>query len=128
MGRGMEKQIVKVGSTDSSSTVGETVSFTAERLGTANVNGGASGSGYDVTFYRLPDGTFRALVEHGTIAILHPSNMPEAMRNGQRNNYSYGRLTLEELKAERVYQIGEVFEAFMKKHPETIRNTVRDLA
>ena len=128
MGRGLEKQIVKVGVTESGSTVGETVSFTAECLGTANVNGGAHGGGFAATFYRLPDGTFRVLLEHGTIAILHPSNMSEAMSNGQRNNYSYGRLTLEELKAERVYQIGEVFEAFMKKHPETIRNTVRDLA
>ena len=127
MGRGAEKQTVQVGKLDPTSTVGETVSFTAECLGTAQVNGGADAGAWDATYYRLPDGTFRVLKKGQGIAILHPSNMEEAIRNGQRNNLSYGRMTLGEMRAERKFQIGEVYDAFMEQHPETVRNRVRDL-
>jgi len=123
----MKKHTVKVGSKDSTSTVGETVSFTAERLGTALVDGGADDGGYNVTYYRLQDRTFRVLVEGQGIALLLPSNMVEAMQNGQRNNYSYGRMTLEEMKAESTYKLGEIYEKLMENHPETVQNRVRDL-
>jgi hypothetical protein len=96
-------------------------------LGTAQVNGGIHEGGMDYTFYRLPDGNIRVLVETEGIAILSPSDMPEAIRNGQGNNYSYGRMSLEEMKAESTYKFGEVYEQLMEQHPETIRNTVRNI-
>jgi hypothetical protein len=123
----VEKHTVVVGSTDASSTVGETVAFTADDLGTALVSGGTKDGGLDYTFYRLPDGTFRVLIEYEGMAILHPSNIEQAIQTGQRNGFSYGRMTVEEIKAEDKYQIGEVYEKFIAQHPETVRNTVRDL-
>ncbi len=124
MESGMEKHAVRVGLKDGN--VGETVSFTANLLGTARVNGGAEGGGMDYTFYRLPGGTFRVLVEYEDMAMLVPSDMDEAISRGQRNNYSYGRMTLEEMKAH-PYNFGEVYEALMENHPETVRNRVRDI-
>jgi hypothetical protein len=127
MASGAEKQTVKVGSKDSTSTVGETVSFTAECLGTAKLNGGAKVSGgSDFTFYRLPDGTFRVLAETDTFAMLEPSDIQEAISRGQRNNYSYGRMTLEEMKAH-PFNFGPAYDALMEVHPETVRNRVRDI-
>jgi len=121
---GTKKQTVQVGQKDGN--VGETVAFDADLLGTAKVNGGVEGGGMDYTFYRLPDGTFRVLVEGEGIAMLVPSDMQEAISRGQRNNYSYGRMTLEEMKAH-PYNFGEVYEALMEYHPETVRNRIRDI-
>jgi len=67
------------------------------------------------------------LEQHQKSGSSLPSNILEAIKRGQRNNYSYGRMTLEEMKAERQWQIGEGYEALAKVHPETVRNTVRDL-
>jgi restriction system protein len=125
MDSGAEKQTVKVGLEDGS--VGETVSFTADLLGTAQVNGGADGGGMDYTYYRLPDGNFRVLVESGGITVLVPSDMEEAISRGQRSNYSYGRMTLEEMQAETTYKFGEIYAQLMENHPETGRNRVRDI-
>ncbi len=124
MESGTEKHTVRVGQKDRN--VGETVSFTADLLGTAKVNGGVEGGGMDYTFYRLPDGNFRVLVEAEGIAMLVPSNMDEAISRGERNNFSYGRMSLEEMKAH-PYNFGEVYEALMENHPDTVRNRVRDL-
>jgi hypothetical protein len=91
-------------------------------LGTAAVNGGKDKEeGLDYTFYRLPDGNFRVLVEGDDIAMLEPSDMNEAISNGQRNNFSYGRMSLEELKAHE-YDFGTVYEQLMKNHPDTVRD------
>lgn len=124
MESGTEKHTVQVGLKDGN--VGETVAFTADLLGTAKVNGGVEGSGMDYTFYRLPDGTFRVLVEGEGIAMMVPSDMQEAISRGERNNFSYGRMTLEEMKAHS-FNFGEVYEALMENHPETVRNIVRDI-
>jgi hypothetical protein len=126
MESGMEKQTVYVGSLDEGTTVGETVSFTANLLGTAHVNGGKEGGGMDYTFYRLRDGNFRVLVETEGIAMLVPSDMDEAISRGQRNNFNYGRMTLEEMKAHS-YDFGPVYEQLMENHPDTVRNRVRDI-
>lgn len=119
MGSNAEKQNVRVGLLDGN--VGETVAFTAENLGTAAVNGGMDGGGLDYTFYRLPDGHFRVLVEGEGTAILVPSNMEEAISRGERNNYSYGRMTLEEMKVHE-YDFGTVYEKLMENHPDTVRD------
>ena len=104
------------------------MSFTADLLGTAAVNGGANVSGgMDYTYYRLPDGNFRVLVETEGFAMLIPSDMQEAISRGERNNFSYGRMSLEEMKAESIYKFGEIYEALMEVHPETVRNRVRDI-
>ncbi len=121
---GTGKQTVRVG--QKSGNVGETVSFAADLLGTAKVNGGFEGGGLDYTFYRLPDGNFRVLVEGQEIAMLVPSNMDEAISRGEHNNFSYGRMTLEEMKAH-PYDFGNVYEALMETHPETVRNRIRDI-
>jgi HJR/Mrr/RecB family endonuclease len=117
-----DKHTVKVGNTDEHSTIGEAVSFTADLLGTANVNGGLDAGGMAYTFYRLPDGNFRVLVKYENVAVLHPSNMLDAARNGQRNNYSYGRMSLEEMNADSTYKFGEVYAKLMEKqkHSETV--------
>ena len=123
-GSGTKKHTVLVGQKDG--TVGETVSFASDLLGTAKVNGGFEGGGLDYTFYRLPDGNFRVLVEGENIAMLVPSNMDDAISKGERNNFSYGRMTLEEMKAH-PYNFGKAYEALMETHPETVRNRVRDI-
>jgi len=122
-----KKHTIKVGGRDNTSTVGETVSFTAEIYGTAYFSGGAEGGGWDATYYRLPDGTFRVLLETSGTTLLVPSDMEEAMRRGQKNHFSYGRYSLEEMKAESRFQIGEGYERLREVHPETVRNRVRDL-
>ena len=104
---------------------GETVSFTAEIFG--KVDFSVEGDGYTSTYYRLPDGTFRVLFEYGNLALLFPSDMEEGMKRGQRNNYTYGRMTLEEIKAETKFDIAKGYEAIAKVHPETVRNAVRDI-
>ncbi len=38
------------------------------------MNGGSDGGGMDITFYRLPDDTYRALIEREGISLLEPSN------------------------------------------------------
>lgn len=120
-GKGMERHTIEVGLIDGD--VGETVSFTAKLLGTAAVNGGKEEDGMDFSYYRLPDGCHRVLVESEGVAMLEPSDMSEALENGEPVNY--GRWTLEKLQAEGEY--GSVFEALMENHPETRRNTVRDI-
>lgn len=58
--------------------------------------------------------------------MLVPSDMDEALDRGQRNNYNYGRMTLEGMK-EHEYNFGDVYDQLMENHPETVRNKVRDL-
>ncbi len=120
----MEKHTVEVGQKEGN--VGETVSFSADLLGTVYANGGVKDGGLDYTFYRLPDGNFRVLVENQGLAMLVPSNMDEAISRGQGNNFSYGRMTLEEMKAHE-FDFRTAYEALMKNHPETVRNRVRDI-
>lgn len=116
----MEKHTISVG-TD---TVGETVAFTAKRLGTASVNGGLEAAdGMDMTFYRLPDHTYRVLVDNGSVTMLLPSNMTDAFDKGE--SVDYGRWTLEELQAEGLY--GDIFMRLMENHPEGRKRQVRDL-
>ena len=115
--RGMEKHTLRLGW--KYGDVGETVSFTAKRLGTAHANGGKEvEGGTNYTFYRLPDGCYRVLTEKDaegdTAALLEPSNMTEAFRRGEPVNY--WRWTEEELH--RGGEFGEIFEALMKHHPE----------
>src|SRR5215212_2001859 len=118
-----KKHTIKVGGRDNTSTVGETVSFTAEIYGTAYFSGGKEAvDGWDSTYYRLPDGTFRVLLETSGMALLMPSDMLEAMRSGQKNHFSYGRYSLEELKAESRFQIGEGYERLREVRHETVRN------
>ena len=117
---GMEKHTVSVG-TD---RYGETVTFTAKKLGTAEVNGGNGATdGADVTFYRLPDDTYRALGKIGEISLLAPSNFLEVL--GTDQPATYGRWTFEEAKKDKTY--GEFFTKFMQQHPEGRKRTIRDL-
>ncbi len=134
MASGAEKQTIKVGNRDGTGHLGETVAFTAEKLGTVDFSGGADSVGYGAdsggytsTYYRLPDGTFRVLLESGNLSLLLPSDIEEGMKRGQRNNYTYGRMTLEEIKAEAKFDIGRGFEILMENHPETVRDRVRDI-
>jgi restriction system protein len=118
--RNMEKHTISVG-TD---TIGETVRFTAKQLGTVSVNGGLeTPEGMEMTFYRLPDNTYRVLVDNGSVTMLLPSNMTEAL--GNEEPIEYGRWTLEELEAEDLY--GDVFKQLMETHPEGRKRQVRDL-
>ena len=120
MESGMEKHSVYVG-TDK---LGETVSFTAKLLGTARVNGGKEAErGADFSYYRLPDHTYRVLLDSQGVTMLEPSNMTEAWE--RREPVEYGRWTLEELQAEHDY--GQVFRQLMKNHPESKQRVVRDL-
>jgi restriction system protein len=120
MESGMEKHSVYVG-TDK---LGETVSFTAKLLGTARVNGGKEAErGADFSYYRLPDHTYRVLLDSQGVTMLEPSNMTEAWE--RREPVEYGRWTLEELQAEPDY--GQVFRELMKNHPEGKQRVVRDL-
>ncbi len=116
----MQKHTISVG-TD---TAGETVSFTAELVGTAEVNGGKEAEeGMDWTYYRLPDDTYRVLIDDGSTTALLPSNFAEAVRRGEP--VEYGRWTLEELESQGEY--GRVFGELMKRHPEGRKHIVRDL-
>jgi restriction system protein len=122
MESGMEKHTIYVGK----DTFGETVSFTAKLLGTVHVNGGKEAEGgMDWTYYRLPDHTYRLLMDSGDygVTMLKPSNMIEAWERGEP--VEYGRWTLEELQAEG--EIGRVFRELMKNHPESRKRVVRDL-
>ena len=118
--RNMEKHTLTVGS----ARLGETVRFTAEVLGTTHVNGGAGGD-LDVTFYQLPDHTYRVLMETEDATMLEPSNMSEALPIGEPAEY--GSYTLEEINAHDLY--GPALEALMKVRTEgeSRKNTVRDL-
>jgi hypothetical protein len=123
---GMKKHTISIG-TD---TVGESVSFSAEWLGTARVNGGkeAEGTtvhdvGMDWTYYRLPDHTYRVLIDDGNTRLLLPSNSAEALARGEPAEY--GSWTLEELQNEGEY--GRVFKILMEKHPEGKKRNVKDL-
>lgn len=116
---GMERHTISVG-TD---TLGETVAFTANCLGTAAVNGGSGGGGMDMTFYRLPDNTYRTLIETDGISLLEPSDFTEVL--GTDRPATYGRWTYEE--AERNSTYGEMFTKFMQQHPEGRKRIVRDL-
>lgn len=115
-----KKHTVKVGVKDGS--VGETVTFAADLLGTANVNDGE----IYYTYYRLLDGTFRVLMEANEISMLVPSNMAEAISSGQRNNFSYGRMTLEEMKAHE-YDFWPGYEGLMENNSEPAHDRVRDI-
>ena len=120
MDSGMEKHTISVGT----HLYGETVAFTANKLGTAEVNGGnGAPEGLDLTFYRLPDGAYRVLAEKGDISLLAPSNFVEALRTGQPAEY--GRWTYEEAAADERY--GDMFTKFMEQHPEGRKRIVRDL-
>jgi restriction system protein len=125
MESGMEKHTVYVGK----DTLGETVSFTAKLLGIACVNSGKEAEGgFDFSYYRLPDHTYRVLIDGGDLTILMPSNMMptnmlEAWARGEP--VDYGRWTLEELQAEPDF--GRVFRELMKNHPESKHSIVRDL-
>jgi hypothetical protein len=116
---GMEKHTLSVG-TD---TLGETVRFTAKQIGKVEANGGSQGGGMDITFYRLPDHTYRALVVRGDISILEPSNFAKVFGNEQPADY--GRWTLEELQSTEFY--GEAFTKLMAVHPDNKERNVRDL-
>lgn len=118
----MEKHTVSVG-TD---RYGETVAFTANKLGTAKVNGGSeseSDDGLDLTIYRLPDNTYRVLAVRGDIRLLEPSNFTEVFGTDQLAEY--WRWTYEEAAADETY--GEMFTKFMEQHPEGRKREVRDL-
>ena len=119
MESGMEKYTISVGSHD----YGETVRFTANKLGTASVNGGSGGGGLDFTVYRLPDGTYRVLAESDGIRFLAPSNFLEVF--GTDQPAEYGRWTYEEAEADETY--GDMFTKFMSKHPAGRKRLVRDL-
>jgi hypothetical protein len=117
---GMEKHTISVG-TD---RYGETVAFTANKLGTAEVNGGQEApDGLDLTIYRLTDGTYRVLAERGEIRLLEPSNFIEVF--GTDQPAEYGRWTYEEAVADGTY--GDMFRKFMEQHPEGRKREVRDL-
>ena len=116
----MEKHTLTVGS----ARLGETVRFAAEVLGTTHVNGGAGGD-LDVTFYQLPDHSYRVLMQTKDASMLEPSNMSEALPIGEPAEY--GSYTLEEINAHDLY--GPALEALMKVRTEgeSRKNTVRDL-
>jgi restriction system protein len=115
----MEKHTLTVGS----ARMGETVRFTAEVLGTTHVE--SEGGGLDLTFYQLPDHTYRVLMETEEASMLLPSNMSEVHPRGEPAEY--GSYTLEEIHAHDLY--GPALEALMKVRAEgeTRKNTVRDL-
>ena len=117
--RNMEKHTLTVGS----ARLGETVRFTAEVLGTTHVE--SEGDGLDLTFYQLPDHTYRVLMETEDATMLEPSNMSEALPIGEPAEY--GSYTLEEINAHDLY--GPALEALMKVRTEgeSRKNTVRDL-
>lgn len=118
-GEQMQKHRISVG-TDH---LGETVKFTAKKLGTAEVNGGNGGGGLDLTVYRLPDNTYRVLAEQEGISLLAPSNFIEVFSTNQPAEY--GRWTYEEAAADETY--GDMFTKFMEQHPEGRKHNVRDL-
>jgi hypothetical protein len=115
----MEKHTLTVGS----ARLGETVRFTAEVLGTTHVE--SEGGGLDLTFYQLPDHTYRVLMESEGTNMLLPSNMSEALPIGEPAEY--GSYTLEEIHAHDLY--GQALEALMKVRAEgeIRKNTVREL-
>ena len=120
MDSGMEKHTISVG-TD---RLGETVAFTANELGTAQVNGGqAAPDGLDLTIYRLPDNTYRVLAQKEDISVLEPSNFIDVF--GTDELAEYGRWTYEEAIADETY--GEMFMKFMAGHPEGKKREIRDL-
>jgi restriction system protein len=77
----MEKHTLTVGS----ARMGETVRFTAEVLGTTHVE--SEGGGLDLTFYQLPDHTYRVLMETEEASMLLPSNMSEVHHRGEPAEY-----------------------------------------
>ncbi|MBA2783271.1 MAG: hypothetical protein H0T74_10185 [Rubrobacteraceae bacterium] len=77
----------------------------------------------DVTFYRLPDDTYRVLAEVGDVRLLAPSNFAEALGNGEPT--TYWSWPFEEAKKDKTY--GEFFTKFMAQHPEGRKRNVRDL-
>ena len=115
----MEKHTLAVGS----ARLGETVRFTAEVLGTTHVE--SEGGGLDLTFYQLPDHTYRVLMESEGTNMLLPSNMSEALPIGEPAEY--GSYTLEEINAHDLYE--PALEALMKVRTEgeSRKNAVRDL-
>lgn len=120
MDSGMEKHTISVG-TD---RYGETVAFTANKLGTAKVNGGnGAPEGLDLTIYRLPDGTYRVLAKKEDTSLLAPSNFLDVL--GTDQPAEYGRWTYEEAVADETY--GEMFAKYMEQHPEGRKRQVRDL-
>jgi hypothetical protein len=119
MESGMEKHTVFVGTGE----YGETVRFTASKLGTASVNGGSEAGGTDVTIYRLPDGTYRMLGKTDDVYLLVPSNFLDVF--GTDQFAEYGRWTYEEAEADETY--GDIFRQFMARHPAGRKHVVRDL-
>jgi restriction system protein len=119
MESGTEKHTISVGVGE----YGETVAFTANKLGTAEVNGGSGSGGLELTVYRLPDNTYRALAEQGDVRLLEPSNFLDVFTTDQPAEY--GRWTYEEAEADETY--GDMFTKFMAKHPAGRKHVVRDL-
>ena len=77
----------------------------------------------DWTYYRLPDNTYRVLIDNGDVSLLEPSNLTEALGRGEPAEY--GSWTLKELEAEDEY--GRVFRQLMEQHPEGRKQQIRDL-
>ena len=74
----------------------------------------------DWTYYRLPDHTYRVLIDDGGTRLLLPSNSAEALALGEPAEYR--SWTLEELQNEGEY--GRVFKILMEKHPEGKKRNV----
>jgi hypothetical protein len=66
-----------------------------------------------LTYYQLPDNTYRALLVRGGTSLLEPSNWSKVF--GEQP-VDYGSWTLEELRNTQSY--GEVFTQLMKGHPQ----------
>jgi hypothetical protein len=105
----MKKHTVLVGTSARS----ETVRFTAKLLGKAEVPSSRDEAvTYYVSYYQLPDDTYRALLVRGDIRLLEPSNFADVL--GTDQPVEYRSWTLEELRNEQSY--GEVFTKLMKGH------------
>ncbi len=112
-GKGMKRHTVRVGRTSPGTIVGEEVTFTAHCLGTVPFNNNPRST---YTFYRLPDRTFRVLAKRGTMTMLVPSDMSEAIERGRPSGWSYGRMTLEEMMAHS-FDFGTAYKYLAKNNP-----------
>lgn len=97
----------------SSGTLTETVTFNADRYGTALINGGNDKGGFDANFYELPDGRWRIHIFKDGAYILEPSNMADRLQAGQTSGFEYGSWSTDELIANDPH--GETFQAYMRE-------------
>lgn len=97
----------------SASRLTETVTFSADRYGTALINGGNDEGGIDANFYELPDGRWRIHVFKDGVSMLEPSNMLELMEMGQTSGFEYGSWSVDEFLANEAY--GEWFKVYMRE-------------